>query len=97
MNERLSRKKIKGLFMKKNKQATGSNTQDRRALSRRDFLANTALIGAGLAVGPLLCAASSDQPKEINDWNDKGLRKEKNKMKTRKLGKLEVSEMGLGA
>ena len=40
--------------MKKNKQTTGSNTQDRRALSRRDFLANTALIGAGLAVGPLL-------------------------------------------
>ena len=54
------------IHMEKNKQATGSNTQDRRALSRRDFLANTALIGAGLAVGPLSWAASSDQPKEIN-------------------------------
>ena len=61
--------------MKKNKQATGSNTHDRRALSRRDFLANTALVGAGLAVGPLSWAASSDQPNEIN------------KMKTRSLGK----------
>jgi hypothetical protein len=70
--------------MKKNKQATGSNTRDRRALSRRDFLANTALLGAGLAVGPSLCAASSDQPKEINN------------MKTRKLGQLEVSELGAG-
>ena len=70
--------------MKTNKQASGSNTQDRRALSRRDFLANTALIGAGLAVGPSSWAASSDQPKEIN------------KMKTRKLGKLEVSELGAG-
>ena len=79
--------------MEKNKQTTGSNTQDRRALSRRDFLANAALIGAGLTVGPLLGAASSA---EIKNLNDKGLRKEKNKMKTRKLGKLEVSEIGSG-
>jgi len=70
--------------MKKNKQATGSNTHDRRALSRRGFLANTALIGAGLAVGPLSWAASSDQPKEINN------------MKTRSLGKLKVSAIRSG-
>jgi aryl-alcohol dehydrogenase-like predicted oxidoreductase len=70
--------------MKKNKQATGSNTHDRRALSRRDFLANTALIGAGLAVGPLSWAASSDQPKELNT------------MKTRSLGKLKVSAISSG-
>ena len=79
--------------MKKNKQTIGSTTPDRRVLSRRDFLAGAALIGAGLAVGPLLGAASS---KEIKSGNDKGLRKGKNKMKTRKLGKLEVSEMGSG-
>jgi aryl-alcohol dehydrogenase-like predicted oxidoreductase len=70
--------------MKTNKQPSGSNTRDRRALSRRDFLGKTALIGAGLAVGPSLWAASSDQPKEIN------------KMKTRSLGNLEVSELGFG-
>jgi len=46
--------------MKKNKQAIGSNTQDRQALSRRNFLAGTALIGAGMAVGPLARAASAD-------------------------------------
>jgi aryl-alcohol dehydrogenase-like predicted oxidoreductase len=69
--------------MKTNKQATGSNSQD-RALSRRGFLANTVLIGAGLALGPSLWASSADQPKEVN------------KMKTRKLGKLEVSELGAG-
>lgn len=79
--------------MKKNKQTTGSNTPDRRALSRRDFLAGAALIGAGLAVGPLLVTASSA---EIKSGSDKGLRKEKNRMKTRKLGKLEVSEIGSG-
>jgi aryl-alcohol dehydrogenase-like predicted oxidoreductase len=73
--------------MKKNKHITGSNTPDRRVLSRRDFLAGAALIGAGLAVGPLLGTASSAEIKSG---------KEKSKMKTRKLGKLEVSEMGSG-
>jgi aryl-alcohol dehydrogenase-like predicted oxidoreductase len=70
--------------MRTNKQASGSNTRDPRALSRRDFLASTALIGAGLVVGPLSWATSSDQPKDINT------------MKTRKLGTLEVSELGAG-
>lgn len=72
--------------MKKNKQAIQSNTQDRQDLSRRNFLAGTALIGVGLAVGPLARAASADQS------HDRG----ENKMKTRKLGKLEVSELGSG-
>ena len=72
--------------MKKNKQAIGSNTQDRQALSRRKFLAGTALIGAGLAVGSVARATSADQP------HDRG----ENKMKTRKLGKLEVLELGSG-
>ena len=67
--------------MRTTKQASGSNT---RSLSRRDFLAKTALIGAGLAVGPLSSAASSDQPKDIN------------KIKTRKLRTLEVSALGAG-
>jgi aryl-alcohol dehydrogenase-like predicted oxidoreductase len=66
----------------------------RRSLSRRDFLANTALIAAALAVAP--SCTSSDQRKEINNQSDKGLRVGENKMNTRKLGKLEVSEMGSG-
>ena len=70
--------------MKKNKQATGSNRPERRPLSRREFLGNVALIGTGFAVGPMSWAVSSDQSKEIN------------KMKTRKLGTLEVSEIGSG-
>jgi hypothetical protein len=40
--------------------------------------------------------AASGQPKKINNGGDKGLHKGENKMKTRKLGKLEVSELGLG-
>jgi aryl-alcohol dehydrogenase-like predicted oxidoreductase len=80
--------------MKKNKQ--DSNTQDHRALGRRDFVTKTALVGAGLAAGPLSWATSSDQPKEINSGSDKGLATGENKIKTRKLGKLEVSELGSG-
>lgn len=83
--------------MENNKQATGSDTQDRRALSRRDFLAKTALIGAGVAVGPWLWSACSDRPQEIANTSNKGLDGGKNKMKTRKLGQLEVSELGAGA
>jgi aryl-alcohol dehydrogenase-like predicted oxidoreductase len=70
--------------MKKNKQTTVSNRAERQPLSRRDFLTTTALVGAGLAVGPMSWAASSDQSKQIN------------KMKSRRLGKLEVSEIGAG-
>jgi aryl-alcohol dehydrogenase-like predicted oxidoreductase len=84
------------MFMKKKKQTTGSNTQDRPALGRRDFLAHTALIGAGLAIGPLACATSSDPSKGINSGSDKWLRRGESKMKTRKLGSLEVSELGSG-
>lgn len=74
------------VLMKKNKQAIELNPQERQALSRRDFLATTALFGAGLAVGPVARAASSNQPAD----------REENKMKTRKLGNLEVSELGSG-
>ena len=83
--------------MEKNKRATGSNAQDRRAFSRRDFLARTVLTGAGLAVGPLLLAACSDQPKEAANTSNKRLDNGTNKMRTRKLGQLEVSEIGAGA
>jgi aryl-alcohol dehydrogenase-like predicted oxidoreductase len=79
--------------MKKNRQPDGSNTRDGRAIGRRDFLANAALVGAGLAIGPSVWAASSDQPEARSD---KGLPRGGNKMKTRKLGSLEVSELGSG-
>jgi aryl-alcohol dehydrogenase-like predicted oxidoreductase len=43
----------------------------------------------------MLLNACSDQPKGIPKEGNNGLQKE-NKMKTRKLGKLEVSELGAG-
>ncbi len=79
--------------MKKNRQPDGSNTRDGRAIGRRDFLANAALVGAGLVIGPSAWAASSEKPEARKD---KGLPRRGNKMKTRKLGSLEVSELGSG-
>src|SRR3982750_88615 len=56
---------------------------DQQSLSRRDFLATAALIGASLAL-PSSRAATPVQPNGTS------------KMKTRKLGKLEVSAIGAG-
>lgn len=80
--------------MKINKQATGSNTQNRQSLSRRDFLAATAAATAGLAVSS--CAPSDQASQKGPNKRDKGLSNGKNEMKKRRLGKLEVSEIGAG-
>jgi hypothetical protein len=60
--------------MEKDKQATGSNTQDRQAQSRRDFLAKGAVAAAGLAI--VSACRSSDQanqPREIATSSNKAL------------------------
>lgn len=78
--------------MEKNRQAVGSNTH-----SRREFLAKTAIAAAGLAVVSS-CTSSNqaNQPGEMANKSSKVLDTGTNKMKTRKLGKLEVSEIGAG-
>lgn len=70
--------------------------QENKSNSRRNFLTNTALIGAGFAFGPLLSAGCSEQPKDKNNEGDKKLDKKENKMNTRKLGGLEVSALSSG-
>jgi aryl-alcohol dehydrogenase-like predicted oxidoreductase len=77
----------------KTRQSDGSKTRDGRGIGRRDFLANAALVGAGLAIGPSVWAASSEKPEA---GSDRGFPRGGNKMKTRKLGSLEVSELGSG-
>lgn len=59
--------------------------------SRRKFIQQTAIAGAGLLLAPNLLSAAntSSYSKQIND-------NKSNNMKTRKLGTLEVSEIGLG-
>jgi aryl-alcohol dehydrogenase-like predicted oxidoreductase len=73
-----------------------SITRNRSGLRRRDVLANAAFMGAGLALGPLWFAACSDQTKDIAKRGDKGLDRGGDEMKTRRLGTLEVSDMGAG-
>jgi hypothetical protein len=58
-----------------------------KVLSRRDFMTTTALVGAGVVMGSASWATG---------LKDKKVFKGNIKMKTRKLGKLEVSELGAG-
>ena len=50
----------------------------RRAFSRRDFVTHTALVGAGVALGPVLWAAGSAQRAELDNQSDKGLAQGRN-------------------
>ena len=69
-----------------------TDTQNRQGVSRRNFLTSTAIgTAAVLAAGPLAWAQSSPRP--ADNRNNQG----ETKMKTRKLGALEVSEIGAGA
>src|SRR5688572_17403501 len=71
-----------------------TDTQDRQGVSRRDFLASTAIgTAAVLAAGPWAWAQAA--PRHA-DNTQRNVQRE-TKMKTRKLGALEVSEIGAGA
>ncbi len=74
--------------MKRQEQTTETDASAQRSLSRRDFLATTALAGAGLAVATLPSAAWSQQPNAAD--------RRSSTMPTRKLGALEVSALGFG-
>ena len=60
-----------------------------RGISRRTLMTRAALIGAGLAAGPLVLAACSGRTPPIDNRSAV-------KMTNRKLGALEVSELGAG-
>jgi aryl-alcohol dehydrogenase-like predicted oxidoreductase len=74
----------------------GADDNGNQSISRRNFLSNTAMAGAGLLLTPLLSPAFSDEPKNNKNEGDNTPNKQGNKMKTRKLGGLEVSALGLG-
>jgi len=74
-----------------------SDKQEANAISRRTFLSNTTMAGAGLILTPFMVSASGVQSENNNNnLGDNKLNKKDDKMKKRKLGKLEVSELGLG-
>lgn len=80
--------------MKKNKQETRSNIEGDGFINRRDFLAKTAVFGAGLAV---MSSGVSAQINNIKSESDKLITAGQTNMKTRRLGNLVVSELGAGA
>ena len=71
-----------------------SNGHGPRALSRRDFLTTSTLIGAAVTVGASSWLLSPAHAQEANQGSSTS---RETKMKSRKLGTLEVSEIGAGA
>jgi aryl-alcohol dehydrogenase-like predicted oxidoreductase len=80
--------------MKKN--TFNADNKENQGISRRNFLTNTAMAGAGLILPPLLLSACSDEPKNNNNLGDNKPNKKDNKMNKRTLGGLEVSALGAG-
>jgi aryl-alcohol dehydrogenase-like predicted oxidoreductase len=83
--------------MNKNEQAT-TNRRDNGTISRRGFVANAALIGAGLAVAPLL-GCDNERPARQNSGPTTaagGTSMETRPLGTRNLGALAVSVLGHG-
>ena len=79
-----------------NKQKNETEVPEHDPSGRRDFLAKAALVGAGLAIGPLARSVSAQAAAAAPRGTNNGLPTENNAMKTRKLGTLEVSAMGMG-
>jgi aryl-alcohol dehydrogenase-like predicted oxidoreductase len=59
-------------------------------------MTSTALAGASLAIGPFLLAGCSDTPKATTTKAESGSDPGARTMRTRRLGQLEVSELGAG-
>jgi aryl-alcohol dehydrogenase-like predicted oxidoreductase len=83
--------------MPKRERATASTSENPSDISRRDFAARAGLIGAGLAVAPLMWSACSSQPRDADTSRGPTRSEGQRTMQTRKLGSLEVSALGAGA
>ena len=83
--------------MPKRERPGTSSRSDSPLFSRRDFVTRTSLIGAGLVVGTSLWRGCSDQSADVRTTTGTGSARGSNKMKTRQLGTLQVSEIGAGA
>ena len=66
-----------------------THEDDLRGISRRTLMTRAALIGAGVMAGPLVLAACSAATPQIDN-------RSQSRMSNRKLGNLEVSELGAG-
>lgn len=78
-------------MQKDSRGAPGAEPRDHLGFSRRDVLIGGAIVGAGLSVAPLSWATSSDNGKGVSGSASRAQVTNK-----RKLGTLEVSELGVG-
>jgi aryl-alcohol dehydrogenase-like predicted oxidoreductase len=82
--------------MKKGKETIKSKDQESDSISRRDFIAKMSLVGTGLAVSSLACAASQNPSNTQTANRDQGNTSKTARNERRKLGSLEVSALGFG-
>lgn len=82
--------------MDRSSEINKTEPNDNPGLSRRSFLTKTALLGTALSINPWSWAAAANQTENFNSNAHLNSIKGESKMKTRKLGNLEVSEIGLG-
>jgi aryl-alcohol dehydrogenase-like predicted oxidoreductase len=82
--------------MYEKKEIVGFNIHQNASISRRNFLSNTVLAGAGWALAPLLLNACSEQAREDDNQREGKPGTKENKMTKRKLGALEVSALSSG-
>ena len=82
--------------MKKNKGMIKSRIQESNSINRRDFIATVSFVGAGLAAGSLASAASQNQVSAQIGKRNNTNSAANSSVGRRRLGKLEVSSVGLG-
>ena len=82
--------------MKENKETNQSENQGNDGTSRRSFIGKMSLFGAGLAAGALSLGASQNEA-SAQTGNRKNTKSASNaSIGRRRLGKLEVSAIGMG-
>lgn len=82
--------------MKENKERTKSKAQENEGGDRRGFIARTLFAGAGLAAGSLALAASSNPASAHTSKRNNRNAATNPSVGRRRLGKLEVSSIGMG-
>lgn len=82
--------------MKEAMETTKSKAQENECTSRRGFIAKTLFAGAGLAAGSLALSASQNQASAQTGKRNNTKSAANSSVGRRRLGKLEVSAVGLG-
>ena len=82
--------------MKENKETIKSENQENEGTSRRSFIAKMSMLGAGLAAGSLSWGASQNPANAQTGKRNNTKSTSNPSIGRRRLGKLEVSSIGLG-